>query len=113
MNAVEIPAPLIAPLLYRARLGRRSLAPGTAEHHGHDVADLAEYWAGRLFDISLGRLDDLLTLGEVDELRTLMTEVAEAVLCDAKTLVADGVVPDVTEFQEDTEKVLAFLGAGE
>lgn len=101
----EVPATLFEDLLIQVRMARLLIGHGISQHHGTDVADLAESWAERLLRIKSGTEDPGLTPGDLDELAAVIREGAEA-----SAVHATGPDPD---FVTDVESVLAFLGEGQ
>lgn len=113
MLRTEIPPRLLTKMLYRARVARRALVPGTSDFHGTDVAYLAEHWAEHLLTMSLDREDAMLDQDQMDELHVVMTEVTEYLLCNFAELALDGDEATPQEFEHTTEEMLAFLKTAE
>lgn len=102
MVRTEIPEELLQDMLYRARLARRSVEPGIVNHEGVDVAELAAYWAERLFAVTHGYGDSLLTNIEKGQLSAVLVEATEYMALDPEGN------PD-PDFVPVTEALLTFL----
>lgn len=113
MLRTEIPPTLLTKMLYRARVARRALVPGTSAFGGTDVAYLAEYWAEHLLAMSLDREEAMLDQGQMDELHAVLVEVTEYLLCNFGELALDGDETSPKEFATATEDMLAFLKTAE